>query len=76
MKKEEFELEKKLEKYKHECKLEESSIRHANRMEEIRSEKEARITVDAMFHENKKSLHRLKRADDRRKQSGEWGPNP
>ncbi len=71
MKKEEFEFEKKIEGLKHKNKLNQLEVFHNNKLEEIKSEKEARLAAEASMHENKMSFHRLKRADDRLKGT-EW----
>ena len=41
-------------------------LRHKNKMEEIEAEKQARIEVEKLSHENQKSVWRLKRADRKR----------
>ena len=43
-----------------------AKLRHKNKMEEIESEKNARMEADKFKEESMKSLHRLKRADLRR----------
>ena len=55
MKKEEFELEKKL-----------AELKHKFMMEEIEAKKKAQIEVENLSSENDKSLWRLKRADRKR----------
>ncbi len=76
MEKQEFDFQKKLEETRHKNHLKELELRHTNKMLEISAEKRSRVDVDKVFHENKMAFHRLKRADERRRATGNWEPRP
>ncbi len=76
MTKKEIKSEKELEELKHKNKLIELEIMHKNKTEQIRWEKESRICVETIMHENKMSFLRMRRADDRRKTANYYRDRP